>query len=175
LLKPSLAHYIARMGRPSMNFHADLFRRLDYGEEVDRIVAAATPGAGTTRSPRFRTRLVDEIAIVGDAERVRAEVARREAAGVSMLLVAVAMCPRCSPWPRPSVRRPALVPRYNTFYLERMSSPGLWTIAREQPNLTAVVGPDGETLTYGRACRPGRPLRARVCRRSGCARVTPWR
>jgi len=29
-----------------------------------------------------------------------------------------------------------------------MNSPGLWNIAREQPTLTAVVGPDGESLNY---------------------------
>jgi long-chain acyl-CoA synthetase len=29
-----------------------------------------------------------------------------------------------------------------------MSNPGLWNIAREQPSLTAVVGPDGESLDY---------------------------
>jgi long-chain acyl-CoA synthetase len=44
-----------------------------------------------------------------------------------------------------------------------MSSPGLWNIAREQPTLTAVVGPDGESLTFAelaaRADRYGRGLR----------------
>jgi long-chain acyl-CoA synthetase len=29
-----------------------------------------------------------------------------------------------------------------------MNTPGLWSIAREQPTLTAVVGPDGERLNY---------------------------
>jgi long-chain acyl-CoA synthetase len=45
-----------------------------------------------------------------------------------------------------------------------MSSPGLWSIAREQPTLTAVVGPDGESLDYAglarRADRYGRGLQA---------------
>ena len=36
----------------------------------------------------------------------------------------------------------------NTFYLEGMSEPGVWNIAREQPTMTAVVGPDGESLDY---------------------------
>jgi F420-dependent oxidoreductase-like protein len=86
-LKPSLAHYIARMGAPGQNFHADLFRRLGYGEAVDRIVAEAAAGRWADAVAGVPDELVDEIAIVGDAERVRAEVARREAAGVSMLLV----------------------------------------------------------------------------------------
>jgi F420-dependent oxidoreductase-like protein len=87
LLKPSLAHYIARMGAPGMNFHADLFRRLGYGEEVARIVTAAAEGRWADAVVAVPDELVDETAIVGDAERVRSEVARREAAGVSMLLV----------------------------------------------------------------------------------------
>jgi len=45
-----------------------------------------------------------------------------------------------------------------------MNSPGLWNIAHEQPTLTAVVGPDGETLDYAelaaRADRYGRGLQA---------------
>jgi F420-dependent oxidoreductase-like protein len=87
LLKPSLAHYIARMGAPDLNFHAELFRRLGYGEEVARISAASAEGRWADAVAAVPDELVDEIAIVGDAERVRAEVARREAAGVSMLLV----------------------------------------------------------------------------------------
>jgi F420-dependent oxidoreductase-like protein len=86
-LKPSLAHYIARMGAPELNFHADLFRRLGYGEPVDRIVAAVGAGRWADALAAVPDELVDEVAIVGDAERVRTEVARREAAGVSMLLV----------------------------------------------------------------------------------------
>jgi F420-dependent oxidoreductase-like protein len=87
LHKPSLAHYIARMGAPGLNFHADLFRRLDYDEAVDRIMAMAAEGRWAEAVQAVPDEMVDEIAIVGDADRVRAEVARREAAGVSMLLV----------------------------------------------------------------------------------------
>jgi F420-dependent oxidoreductase-like protein len=82
LLKPSLAHYIARMGAPDMNFHADLFRRLGYGEEVARIVTAAADGRWADAVEAVPDELVDETAIIGDADRVRAEVARREAAGI---------------------------------------------------------------------------------------------
>jgi F420-dependent oxidoreductase-like protein len=87
LLKPSLAHYIARMGAPDQNFHADLFRRLDFGDAVAEIVAASAEGRWHEAVDAVPDELVDEVAIVGDADRVRAEVARREEAGVSMLLV----------------------------------------------------------------------------------------
>ena len=87
LLKPSLAHYIARMGAPNLNFHADLFRRLGYDEAVDRIIALTVEGRWADAVDAVPDEMVDEIAIVGDVDRVRAEVARREEAGVSMLLV----------------------------------------------------------------------------------------
>jgi long-chain acyl-CoA synthetase len=45
-----------------------------------------------------------------------------------------------------------------------VNSPGLWTIARDNPDLVAVVGPAGDSLTYGelaaRADRYGRGLQA---------------
>ncbi|HST81900.1 MAG TPA: LLM class F420-dependent oxidoreductase [Kineosporiaceae bacterium] len=87
LLKPSMAHYIARMGAPELNFHADLFRRLGYDEDVARINAAAAAGRWDDAVAAVPDELIDEIAIVGDAQRVRSEVARREEAGVSMLLM----------------------------------------------------------------------------------------
>jgi F420-dependent oxidoreductase-like protein len=87
LLKPSLAHYIARMGAPGLNFHAELFRRIGYGPAVDEIVALSDAGRWPAAVAAVPDELVDEVAIVGDAAHVRAEVARREAAGVSMLLV----------------------------------------------------------------------------------------
>jgi F420-dependent oxidoreductase-like protein len=87
LLKPSLAHYIARMGAPEVNFHANLFRRLGYHDEVDWIVAMSNDGRWADAVDAVPDELVDETAIVGDADYVRAEVARREAAGVSMLLL----------------------------------------------------------------------------------------
>jgi F420-dependent oxidoreductase-like protein len=85
--KPVLAHYIGGMGAPGMNFHAELFRRCGFGEAVDDITSRFLAGDRAGAVAAVPDELVDEIAVVGDADHVRAEVARREAAGVSMLLV----------------------------------------------------------------------------------------
>jgi F420-dependent oxidoreductase-like protein len=85
--KPILAHYVGGMGAPGMNFHAELFRRCGFGEAVDEISHKFQTGDRAGAVAAVPDEMVDEIAVVGDADHVRAEVARREAAGVSMLLV----------------------------------------------------------------------------------------
>jgi F420-dependent oxidoreductase-like protein len=87
LLKPGLAHYIGGMGAPDMNFHADLFSRAGYPDEVARIGELFRSGQRAEAVAAVPDGLVDEVAIVGDADYVRAEVAKREAAGVTTLLV----------------------------------------------------------------------------------------
>jgi alkanesulfonate monooxygenase SsuD/methylene tetrahydromethanopterin reductase-like flavin-dependent oxidoreductase (luciferase family) len=86
-LKPSLAHYIGGMGAPGMNFHADLFARAGFPDEVARITELFLAGRRAEAVAAVPDALVDEVSIVGTADHVRSEVARREAAGVSMLLV----------------------------------------------------------------------------------------
>jgi len=54
---------------------------------VDQITARFQAGDRAGAVAAVPDEMVDEIAVVGDAAHVRAEVARREAAGVSMLLV----------------------------------------------------------------------------------------
>jgi F420-dependent oxidoreductase-like protein len=85
--KPVLAHYIGGMGAPGMNFHAELFRRLGFGTAVDEISRRFLAGDRVGAVAAVPDELVDEVAVVGDAGQVRAEVERREASGVSMLLV----------------------------------------------------------------------------------------
>ena len=85
--KPVLAHYVGGMGAPGLNFHADLFRRVGFGTAVEQITTRFLAGDRGGAAAAVPDEMVDEIAVVGDAAQVRAEVARREAAGVSMLLV----------------------------------------------------------------------------------------
>lgn len=87
LLKPGLAHYIGGMGAPELNFHADLFRRLGYGPEVEEIGARFRAGDRSGAVAAVPDEMVDEIAVVGAGDYVREQVRRREQAGVSMLLV----------------------------------------------------------------------------------------
>jgi F420-dependent oxidoreductase-like protein len=85
--KAVLSHYIGGMGAPELNYHANLFRRLGYDGAVTRITELFRAGDRMGAMAAVPDELVDEVAIVGDADYVREQVARREAAGVSMLLV----------------------------------------------------------------------------------------
>jgi F420-dependent oxidoreductase-like protein len=85
-MKPSLAHYIGGMGAPGMNFHADLFARAGFPEAVAEIGAHFAAGRRAEAVAAVPDELVDEVSIIGDLARVRREIARWEAAGVSMLL-----------------------------------------------------------------------------------------
>jgi F420-dependent oxidoreductase-like protein len=85
--KPIISLYIGGMGAPEKNFHAELFRRLGYGEAVDEITRRFREGDRAGAAAAVPDELIDEIAIIGDERRVREQIAAREAAGVSMLLM----------------------------------------------------------------------------------------
>ncbi|KOV86741.1 LLM class F420-dependent oxidoreductase [Nocardia sp. NRRL S-836] len=86
-LKPFVALYIGGMGAPGMNFHAEVFTRMGYGEVVADVTRLYQAGRKDEAAQVVPDELVREISIVGSAEEVRAEVARWEAAGVTQLLV----------------------------------------------------------------------------------------
>lgn len=86
-LKPFVALYIGGMGAPGMNFHAEVFTRMGYGEVVADIGRLFQAGRKDEAAQAVPDELVSEITIVGTAEQVREEVGRWEAAGVTQLLV----------------------------------------------------------------------------------------
>ena len=87
MLKPFVALYIGGMGAPGMNFHAEVFTRMGYGEVVQDIGRLYLSGRKDEAAQVVPDELVSEITIVGTAEHVRDEVKRWEKAGVTMLLV----------------------------------------------------------------------------------------
>ncbi|MFD4637986.1 LLM class F420-dependent oxidoreductase [Lentzea sp. NPDC058436] len=87
MLKPFVALYIGGMGAPGMNFHAEVFTRMGYGEVVRDIGELFQAGRKDEAARVVPDELVAEISIVGDAEHVREEVRRWEKAGVTTLLV----------------------------------------------------------------------------------------
>ncbi len=86
-LKPSLALYLGGMGATSMNFHADLFRRMGYAEVVEEVERLFRAGQRAEAAAAVPDELVDDIAIIGSPERVRERVRLWERAGVDTLLV----------------------------------------------------------------------------------------
>jgi F420-dependent oxidoreductase-like protein len=86
-LRQVMALYIGGMGAPEMNFHADVFSRMGYAEAVEEIGRLFLSGRKDEAADVIPDALLDDVAIVGDAEFVRSEVRRWEKAGVTMLLV----------------------------------------------------------------------------------------
>ncbi|MBJ7287673.1 LLM class F420-dependent oxidoreductase [Williamsia sp.] len=85
--KPATALYVGGMGAKEVNFHAEVYRRMGYGDAVDEIGALFREGRKDEAVAAVPDEMVRETMIVGTADEVRAEIKRWEAAGVSMLMV----------------------------------------------------------------------------------------
>jgi F420-dependent oxidoreductase-like protein len=85
--RPVIALYAGGMGAATKNFHADLFRRMGYGEVVDEIGARFREGRKAEAAAAVPDELVAETAIIGDATQVRRRVAEWADLGVTMLMV----------------------------------------------------------------------------------------
>jgi F420-dependent oxidoreductase-like protein len=86
-IKPVLALYLGGMGAPGMNFHADVFGRMGYGEVVTEIGAHFQAGRRAEAAAAVPDELVSDVAIVGTPDQVRRQVKTWADAGVTMLLV----------------------------------------------------------------------------------------
>ncbi|HEV2784417.1 MAG TPA: LLM class F420-dependent oxidoreductase [Actinophytocola sp.] len=87
-LRPVVALYVGGMGAETMNFHADLFRRMGYGSVVDEVGRLFRAGRKAEAAAAVPDELVAETAIIGSAGEVRERVDAWEKAGVTMMLVA---------------------------------------------------------------------------------------
>jgi F420-dependent oxidoreductase-like protein len=88
--RPVIALYAGGMGAASKNFHADLFRRMGYGEVVDEIGARFREGRKAEAAAAVPDELVAETTIIGDAAEVRRRVDEWRERGVTMLMVGAA-------------------------------------------------------------------------------------
>jgi F420-dependent oxidoreductase-like protein len=86
-IKPVLALYAGGMGAPDMNFHADVFARMGYGEVVAEIGELFRSGRKAEAAAAVPDDMVADVAIVGSPEQVRQQVKSWSDAGVTMLLV----------------------------------------------------------------------------------------
>lgn len=85
--RPSTALYVGGMGAREQNFHADLYRRMGYGEAVDDIGRLFHAGRKAEAVAAVPDEMVRETLIAGTADEVRAEIRQWEAAGVGTLMV----------------------------------------------------------------------------------------
>jgi F420-dependent oxidoreductase-like protein len=85
--RPVIALYAGGMGAEQKNFHADLFRRMGYGEVVEEVTRLFREGRKLEAAAAVPDELVAETAMIGTAEQVRAHVKRWADNGVTMLMV----------------------------------------------------------------------------------------
>ncbi|MDN5757084.1 MAG: LLM class F420-dependent oxidoreductase [Tomitella sp.] len=89
-VRPTVALYVGGMGTPELNFHAQVYRRMGYGDVVDEVTRLYRDGSEDGKdaaAAAIPDEMIEETMIIGDAAHVRREVARWEAAGVTTMLV----------------------------------------------------------------------------------------
>lgn len=86
-LKPTTALYVGGMGAPELNFHAQVYTRMGYGDAVEEIGRLFRSGRKDEAAAAVPDDMVTDTMIIGDVDEVRAGVARWEEAGVTMLLL----------------------------------------------------------------------------------------
>ncbi|MBF6332683.1 LLM class F420-dependent oxidoreductase [Nocardia transvalensis] len=86
-MKQVMALYIGGMGAEELNFHAQVYRRMGYGREVDEITALFRSGRKAEAAAVVPDELILDTAIIGDEAQVRSQLQVWEKAGVGMLLV----------------------------------------------------------------------------------------
>ena len=86
-LKPYYALYIGGMGAKAMNFHANLFARMGYEAEVDKIQELFLAGRKAEAIASVPTALVEDVALIGPPAKIRDELQLWEDSVVTSLLI----------------------------------------------------------------------------------------
>ncbi len=86
-MKPNLALYIGGMGAKNKNFYNDLARRYGYEAEAQHIQDLYLAGKKLEATMAVPDELVDEVCLVGPAERIRDRLDAWRDAGVSTLIL----------------------------------------------------------------------------------------
>jgi F420-dependent oxidoreductase-like protein len=85
-VKYMLAFYIGGMGAKKQNFHANLVRRMGYGDTVDRIQDLFFAGRRDEAAAAVPDEFADEISLVGPKERIRERLQAWKQSPVTTLL-----------------------------------------------------------------------------------------
>jgi F420-dependent oxidoreductase-like protein len=86
-MKPMLAFYIGGMGAKDMNFHKEVFARMGYEAEVEKIQDLFFEGRRDEAVAAVPDQLPRDISLMGSMAQIRDELAAWEEAGVTMLVV----------------------------------------------------------------------------------------
>lgn len=87
-VRPFLAFYIGGMGAREMNFHFDVFCRMGYEAEAQKVQDLFLDGRRDEAVAAIPTAMVEDVALVGPAEKIRAELAAWEETVLTTMLVA---------------------------------------------------------------------------------------
>jgi F420-dependent oxidoreductase-like protein len=88
LLRPNLALYIGGMGARDRNFHKDVFVRLGYEAECEKIQDAYLDGRKTEAASLVTTAMVEDVYLVGPLAKIRDDLERWRETCITSLLVA---------------------------------------------------------------------------------------
>jgi F420-dependent oxidoreductase-like protein len=86
-IRPSIALYIGGMGAASMNFHANHFGRLGYEAEAAKIQELYLSGRKLEAMGAVPTKLVEDIALIGPAAKIRDELQLWESTVLTSLII----------------------------------------------------------------------------------------
>jgi F420-dependent oxidoreductase-like protein len=86
-MRPTLGFYIGGMGARDMNFHKQVFARMGYEAEADKIQDLFFDGRRDDAIAAVPRSMAADISLVGSADKIRDDLAAWEAAGVTMLVV----------------------------------------------------------------------------------------
>lgn len=86
-LRPIISLYVGGMGAPEMNFHKDMFARIGYEAEVEKIQSLFLEGRRDEAVSAIPDAMIDDVYLIGPPSRIREKVAQWEEAGVTTMVV----------------------------------------------------------------------------------------
>lgn len=89
-VRTSLGFYIGGMGAREVNFHADLFSRMGYADDVARTQDMFLGGRKEEAIASVPLALVEDVALVGPVDKIREDLERWRETCITTLLVAAA-------------------------------------------------------------------------------------
>jgi len=87
MLRPMLALYIGGMGAKGQNFHYDVFERMGYGGECEKIQQLYLAGNKADAIATVSTEMCESISLLGPPDKIRDELAMWDESVVNTLLI----------------------------------------------------------------------------------------
>ena len=88
MIRPRFALYFGGMGAPSMNFHREVPVRMGYEAEARRIQELYLEGRKDEAAAAVPTKLIEQLALIGPADKIRHDLEAWRESSVTSLLIA---------------------------------------------------------------------------------------